>query len=108
MLQTRGFSLLLSLHKFQNVLLVPWMMNQNHFISRFGNVIVFFPNVDNNVQAQIAELQKVLESFSSVENEVQALRSEKTALERDVELASATRQGSGGLLGWLSGGPRSP
>ncbi|XP_031379550.1 acyl-CoA-binding domain-containing protein 4 isoform X2 [Punica granatum] len=60
------------------------------------------------LEAQIAELQKVLESFSSVENEVQALRSQKTALEQDMELASATRQGSGGFLGWLSGGPHSP
>lgn len=61
----------------------------------------------DDVQAQVVELQKLLESCSSVENEVLALRSQKTALERDMELASATRQGSGGFLGWLSGGPRS-
>ncbi|KAK3422226.1 hypothetical protein EUGRSUZ_G02738 [Eucalyptus grandis] len=60
------------------------------------------------LEAQIAELQKVLESFHSIESEVEVLRKQKSALEQDMEhAAAATRQGSGGLLSWLSGAPRS-
>lgn len=62
----------------------------------------------DDTQAQIAELQKVLESFHSIESEVEVLRKQKSALEEDMEhAAAATRQGSGGLLSWLSGAPRS-
>ncbi|XP_030450842.1 acyl-CoA-binding domain-containing protein 4 [Syzygium oleosum] len=60
------------------------------------------------LEAQIVELQKVLESFHSIESEVEVLRKQKSALEQDMEhAATATRQGSGGLLSWLSGAPRS-
>ncbi|KAF8020822.1 hypothetical protein BT93_G1294 [Corymbia citriodora subsp. variegata] len=60
------------------------------------------------LEAQIAELQKVLESFHSIESEVEVLRKQKSALEQDMEHAAATtRQGSGSLLSWLSGAPQS-
>lgn len=56
------------------------------------------------LEAQIAELQKMLESLQSIENEVQILRRQKSALEREMELnASAQRQGSGGVWRWLAG-----
>lgn len=58
-----------------------------------------------DIQAQITELQKVLESVQSIENEVQVLRRQKSAFERDMELASAVqRQGSGGVWRWIAGG----
>ncbi|KAB1211042.1 Acyl-CoA-binding domain-containing protein 4 [Morella rubra] len=57
------------------------------------------------LEAQITELQKILESMESIENEVQALRRQKSAFERDMELASAVqRQGSGGVWRWIAGG----
>lgn len=57
------------------------------------------------LEAQITELQKMLESMQPIENEVQALRTQKSAFERDLELASAVqRQGSGGVWRWMSGG----
>lgn len=101
MLQTRGFSFPLCLLDSQSVV---GFLNDTILLLTCKTYFLFFLNADE-VQAQIVELQKVLESFSSVENEINALRSQKTALERDVELASATRQGSGGFLSWLSGGP---
>lgn len=43
--------------------------------------------------------------MESIENEVQALRRQKSAFERDMELASAVqRQGSGGVWRWIAGG----
>uniref|UniRef100_A0A7N0TLY7 Acyl-CoA-binding domain-containing protein n=1 Tax=Kalanchoe fedtschenkoi TaxID=63787 RepID=A0A7N0TLY7_KALFE len=57
-----------------------------------------------NLEAQIAEMQKMLASFKSIEDEVQSLRSQKSIWERDMELASAMeRQGSGGIWKWMSG-----
>lgn len=57
------------------------------------------------LEAQITELQKMLESVQSIENEVQALRRQKSAFEQDVEVASAVqRQGSGGVWRWIAGG----
>lgn len=56
------------------------------------------------LEAQISEIQKILESMQSIENEVQALRGQKFALERDMELASSVkRQDSGGVWGWIAG-----
>lgn len=47
----------------------------------------------------------MLESVQSIENEVQALRRQKSAFEQDVEVASAVqRQGSGGVWRWIAGG----
>ena len=60
---------------------------------------------NGDFQAQITELQKMLESMQPIENEVQVLRTQKSAFERDLELASAVqRQGSGGVWRWMSGG----
>ncbi|KAJ7974986.1 acyl-CoA-binding domain-containing protein 4 [Quillaja saponaria] len=57
------------------------------------------------LEAQIIELQKTLESMQSVEDQVQALRRQKSALDQDMELASdAQRQGSGGVWRWIAGG----
>lgn len=57
------------------------------------------------LEAQIAELQKMLESLQSIEDEVQVLRGQKSAFERDMELASAAqKQGSGGVWRWIAGG----
>ncbi|PON43636.1 BTB-kelch protein [Parasponia andersonii] len=57
------------------------------------------------LEAQITELQKMLESMQSIEDEVQALRAQKSAFEQDMELASAPqRQGSGGVWRWIAGG----
>ncbi|KAK6137847.1 hypothetical protein DH2020_028402 [Rehmannia glutinosa] len=57
------------------------------------------------LEAQIGELKKMLESLPSLEGEVQALRSEKSAFERDMELAATTveRQRSGGIWKWVAG-----
>ncbi|KAI3470525.1 hypothetical protein Pfo_027188 [Paulownia fortunei] len=56
------------------------------------------------LEAQIGELQKMLESMPSLEGEVQALRTEKSAFERDMELAAAVqRQRSGGIWKWVAG-----
>ncbi|WCJ19227.1 Acyl-CoA-binding domain-containing protein 4 [Euphorbia peplus] len=56
------------------------------------------------LEAQIAELQKMLESLQSTENEVKILRRQKSALENEMEQnASAQRQGSGGVWRWIAG-----
>uniref|UniRef100_A0A5B7ANG1 Putative acyl-CoA-binding domain-containing protein 4 n=1 Tax=Davidia involucrata TaxID=16924 RepID=A0A5B7ANG1_DAVIN len=56
------------------------------------------------LEAQIAELQKMLESLQSIEEEVQVLRRQKSALEHDMELATdVQRQSSGGVWKWISG-----
>ncbi|KAJ4720691.1 acyl-CoA-binding domain-containing protein 4-like [Melia azedarach] len=58
------------------------------------------------LEAQIAELQKMLESLQTIENEVQILRRQKSALEQQMELAtSAQKQGSGGVWRWIAGSP---
>ncbi|KAL2548905.1 Galactose oxidase/kelch repeat superfamily protein [Forsythia ovata] len=55
------------------------------------------------LEAQIAEVQKMLESMPSIEEEVQALRREKSAFEREMELASTVqRQRSGGIWKWVA------
>ncbi|CAM8961045.1 unnamed protein product [Rhodiola kirilowii] len=57
-----------------------------------------------NLEAQIAELQKMLASMKSMEDEVQSLRSQKPVWERGMELASTVeRQGSGGVWKWIAG-----
>ncbi|CAJ1976626.1 unnamed protein product [Sphenostylis stenocarpa] len=57
-----------------------------------------------NLEAKIAELQKLLESMQSVEDEVQALREKKSALDQEMELvATAQRQSSGGVWRWFGG-----
>lgn len=53
-------------------------------------------------QAQIAELQKVLESLPSLEEEVQALRRENSAFERNMEHAAVQKQRSG-VWKWVAG-----
>ncbi|XP_030489381.2 acyl-CoA-binding domain-containing protein 4 [Cannabis sativa] len=56
------------------------------------------------LEAQINELQKILESMQSIEEEVQKLRNQKSAFERDIEHTSAPqRQGSGGVWKWIAG-----
>ncbi|XP_044460473.1 acyl-CoA-binding domain-containing protein 4, partial [Mangifera indica] len=56
------------------------------------------------LEAQIAELQKMLESLQTIENEVQILRRQKSALEQEMEQAMAVqRQSSGGVWGWIAG-----
>ncbi|XVE99202.1 hypothetical protein REPUB_Repub03eG0176800 [Reevesia pubescens] len=56
------------------------------------------------LEAQIAELQKMLESLQSIEKEVQILRRQKSALEQEMEISAAQRQGSGGVWRWIAGG----
>ncbi|KAK7343942.1 hypothetical protein VNO77_13080 [Canavalia gladiata] len=57
-----------------------------------------------NLEAKIAELQKMLESMQSVEDQVQALREKKSVLDQEMELAAtAQRQGSGGVWRWFGG-----
>jgi hypothetical protein len=57
------------------------------------------------LEAQIAELQKALESLQTIENEVQLLRRQKSAFEQEVEhnAAAAQKQGSGGVWRWIGG-----
>ena len=55
-------------------------------------------------QVQILDLQKRLSSMKSIEQEVQALRSQKLAIEQDMEEAETVqRQGSGGVWRWIVG-----
>lgn len=57
-----------------------------------------------SLEAQIAELQKVLSSVQSIEDEVQVLRRQKSEWEEDMEHAeSVQRQSSGGFLRWIGG-----
>ncbi|XP_010558261.1 PREDICTED: acyl-CoA-binding domain-containing protein 4 isoform X2 [Tarenaya hassleriana] len=58
------------------------------------------------LEAQIAELQKALESMESIEKEVEMLRKQKSELEQqEAEEATVQRQGSGrgGVWRWISG-----
>ncbi|KAL3838265.1 hypothetical protein ACJIZ3_022856 [Penstemon smallii] len=58
----------------------------------------------SKLEAQIGELKKMLESLASLEEEVQALRKEKSAFERDMEHgASVQTQRSGGIWKWVAG-----
>ncbi|CAL5209047.1 unnamed protein product [Lathyrus oleraceus] len=51
-----------------------------------------------NLEAKISELQKLLESMQSVEDQVQALRQKKSAFDQEMEhAATAQRQSSGGV-----------
>ena len=63
----------------------------------------WYIDILRHFQAQIAELQKVLESLPSLEEEVQALRMEKSALESDMEHAEVQKQRSGGIWKWVAG-----
>ncbi|XP_047323073.1 acyl-CoA-binding domain-containing protein 4-like [Impatiens glandulifera] len=55
------------------------------------------------LEAQISEHQKTLETLPSIEEEVQLLRMQKSAIERDVEVAALQKQGSGGgVWKWVS------
>lgn len=45
----------------------------------------------------------MLESLPSLEEEVQALRMEKSALESDMEHAEVQKQRSGGIWKWVAG-----
>ncbi|KAL0557241.1 hypothetical protein IC582_005765 [Cucumis melo] len=57
------------------------------------------------LEAQIAELQKMLESMQSIENEIHLLREQKSVLDKHMEAASSVqRQGSGGVWRWIAGG----
>ncbi|GKU91637.1 hypothetical protein SLEP1_g5482 [Rubroshorea leprosula] len=56
------------------------------------------------LEAQIAELQKMLESLQSIENEVQILRRQKSALEQEMELNSAAQREGSGVWRWIAGG----
>ncbi|VVB13200.1 unnamed protein product [Arabis nemorensis] len=53
------------------------------------------------LEAQIAELQKALESGQSIEAEVEMLRRQKSAFEEG-EDGTVRRQGSGGVWGWIA------
>ncbi|CAN0910566.1 Acyl-CoA-binding domain-containing protein 6 [Linum grandiflorum] len=59
------------------------------------------------LEAQIAELQKALESLETIENEVELLRRQKSALEKETEMNNAAseseRQSSGGVWRWIAG-----
>lgn len=65
--------------------------------------MVLFVTFSWYLQAQIAELQKTLESMQSIEEEVQALRKEKSKLDRDMDASSVQKQGSGGAWKWITG-----
>ncbi|OAY81116.1 Acyl-CoA-binding domain-containing protein 4 [Ananas comosus] len=56
--------------------------------------------------AQIAFAQKRLESFSSLEHELETLRRQKSQIERTV--APAQKQRSGGMWQWVSGSAENP
>jgi hypothetical protein len=45
----------------------------------------------------------MLESLQSIENEVQLLRRQKSALDQEIERSAAQRQGSGGVWRWIAG-----
>ncbi|KAI3809226.1 hypothetical protein L1987_25196 [Smallanthus sonchifolius] len=55
----------------------------------------------DDLEAQILDLQKKLSSMQSIEQEVQALRSQKSAIEQDMETGQT--QGSGGVWRWIAG-----
>ncbi|XP_039022223.1 acyl-CoA-binding domain-containing protein 4-like [Hibiscus syriacus] len=55
------------------------------------------------LETQIVELQKMLDSLKTVENKVQILGRQKSAME-EMELSSAQQEGSGGVWRWIAGG----
>ncbi|CAH9055468.1 unnamed protein product [Cuscuta epithymum] len=55
------------------------------------------------LEAQITEIRKVLESMQSVEEEVEELRRQKSEMERDMELGVAQGQRPGGVWKWIAG-----
>nr|XP_043631947.1 acyl-CoA-binding domain-containing protein 4-like [Erigeron canadensis] len=58
----------------------------------------------DDLEAQILDLRKKLSSMQSIEQEVQALRSQKSTMEQDVEDAETIqREGSGGIWRWIAG-----
>ncbi|XP_019441010.1 PREDICTED: acyl-CoA-binding domain-containing protein 4-like isoform X1 [Lupinus angustifolius] len=58
----------------------------------------------SNLEAKIAELQKMLESMQSVEDQARALRNQKFARDQETEhAATVQRQSSGGVWRWLGG-----
>lgn len=61
-----------------------------------------YTNSNVRFQAKIAELQKLLESMQSVEDEVQALREKKSALDQEMELAATAERKSSGWR-WFGG-----
>ncbi|KAF1880206.1 hypothetical protein Lal_00022335 [Lupinus albus] len=57
-----------------------------------------------NLEAKISELQKMLESMQSVEDQARALRNQKSVLDQEMEhVATVQRQSSGGVWQWLGG-----
>lgn len=60
------------------------------------------------LEAQIAELQGMLESLPSKEAEVETLRKEKVAFEQVEHDTTVQRRGSRGVWQWFSGGEGSP
>lgn len=63
-----------------------------------------------NLEAQISELQNRLEPLHSIEDELQVLRNQKSAFERDMEFTTEgtmQKQNSGGVWQWIAGAPRS-
>ncbi|KAL5069288.1 hypothetical protein RYX36_020175 [Vicia faba] len=60
-----------------------------------------------NLEAKITELQKLLESMQSVEDQVQALRQKKSAFDQEMEhAATVQRQSSGGVWRLFGGGEK--
>ncbi|CAI0442536.1 unnamed protein product [Linum tenue] len=55
------------------------------------------------LEAQIAELQKALESLESIENEVQLLRRQKSVLEQEIEMNDAAQKQGSGVWRWIAG-----
>ncbi|KAG5152455.1 hypothetical protein JHK84_028927 [Glycine max] len=70
--------------------------------SRCFNLEAEYINSNVPFQAKIAELQKLLESMQSVEDEVQALREKKSALDQEMELAATAERKSSGWR-WFGG-----
>lgn len=56
------------------------------------------------LEAQIAELQKTLQSMQTLEEEVEKLKAQKSAIDYELEINSAAqRQNPGGVWKWISG-----
>lgn len=59
----------------------------------------------SKLEAQIAELQRAVESLPSLEEEVEKLRTLTSSLKEDMEIvANVQRQSSGGVWRWIAGG----
>ncbi|KAL4576805.1 hypothetical protein LXL04_012905 [Taraxacum kok-saghyz] len=58
----------------------------------------------SDLEAQILDLKKKLSSKKSIEEEVEALRSEKSAIDQDLEISGTDeKQDSGGVWRWIAG-----